>query len=384
MLNNRKPGFTLIELLVVIAIIALLATFAVVSLNSARSRARDSKRLSDIKQMHTALELYFNVYNRYPIATTAATAYSVLSGNGSSGLGDFLSPIPQNPTPLNNDECNQFFIESMGGIPPEYIYGSQPDGSEYFFFYCLENERDDFNTIGGMPAGSYFAGSGGMSLSSCPFVYSWNGKEYVFDTEALTKRGLKEWKGPEISKLSSLVGQNGEYKIKIAEKVPETSYFDKISLIRVEHRPGSEVYFDQNNDFQVLNNKLLPYYAIDDTGKNVLEILSEKGQMWNSEYNGWEGVNLDDKEGDRIADSNEFEDLYRTLELRFQKPEEAKIVKLQIGHQVQKPAALMATNFKSSAIEHDKKNQWAKDGTIVNWFASQVSTKLQVWKGGNG
>ncbi len=53
----NKKGFTLIELLVVIAIIGLLSTMAVISLNSARLKARDAKRLSDVKQMSTLLSL---------------------------------------------------------------------------------------------------------------------------------------------------------------------------------------------------------------------------------------------------------------------------------------------------------------------------------------
>lgn len=53
---NKQKGFTLIELLVVIAIIGLLSTLAVISLNSARAKARDAQRLSDTKQMSTILE----------------------------------------------------------------------------------------------------------------------------------------------------------------------------------------------------------------------------------------------------------------------------------------------------------------------------------------
>jgi prepilin-type N-terminal cleavage/methylation domain-containing protein len=53
----NKKGFTLIELLVVIAIIGLLSTMAVVSLNSARMKSRDARRLSDVKQLATMMSL---------------------------------------------------------------------------------------------------------------------------------------------------------------------------------------------------------------------------------------------------------------------------------------------------------------------------------------
>ena len=67
-INNR--GFTLIELLVVIAVIGILAAVVLASLNNARSKARDTRRLADMKQVQTALELYRNDNNDYPIGTT--------------------------------------------------------------------------------------------------------------------------------------------------------------------------------------------------------------------------------------------------------------------------------------------------------------------------
>jgi len=68
-----KKGFTLVELLVVIAIIALLSTLSVVALNSARAKARDARRLSDIKQIRTALEMYFDSNMAYPDPTASTT-----------------------------------------------------------------------------------------------------------------------------------------------------------------------------------------------------------------------------------------------------------------------------------------------------------------------
>ena len=58
--RNRMSGFTLIELLVVIAIIGVLASIVLASLNSARKKSRDARRITDIKQIQLALELYFD------------------------------------------------------------------------------------------------------------------------------------------------------------------------------------------------------------------------------------------------------------------------------------------------------------------------------------
>jgi prepilin-type N-terminal cleavage/methylation domain-containing protein len=58
--RSLRPGFTLIELLVVIAIIGILASIVLASLNTARKKSRDARRVADIKQIQLALELYFD------------------------------------------------------------------------------------------------------------------------------------------------------------------------------------------------------------------------------------------------------------------------------------------------------------------------------------
>lgn len=65
--KKDKLGFTLIELLVVIAMIMLLSTIIFVYLNSARIKARDARRRSDIRQMGTAMNMYYDSYGTYQI-----------------------------------------------------------------------------------------------------------------------------------------------------------------------------------------------------------------------------------------------------------------------------------------------------------------------------
>ena len=106
MIYSKNKGFTLIELLVVIAIIGLLSTLAVVALNNARLKSRDAKRISDIKQIQTALELYFADQNAYPGGTASAlgtagftTLSSVAGFSGTPSGATYMAQVPANPTP---------------------------------------------------------------------------------------------------------------------------------------------------------------------------------------------------------------------------------------------------------------------------------------------
>jgi len=82
----KQKGFTLIELLVVIAIIGILSAVVLVSLSSARQKSRDARRLSDIRQIQTALELYFNDVGSYPNDSAAPGVGNALVIAG-QGLG---------------------------------------------------------------------------------------------------------------------------------------------------------------------------------------------------------------------------------------------------------------------------------------------------------
>jgi len=67
---SHSKGFTLIELLVVVAIIGLLASVILASLNTARGKARDAQRESNLQNIQIALEMYYDKYGTYLVAGT--------------------------------------------------------------------------------------------------------------------------------------------------------------------------------------------------------------------------------------------------------------------------------------------------------------------------
>ena len=115
----NKKGFTLIELLVVIAIIGLLATLSVIALNNARAKSRDAKRVADVRQIQTALELYFNDNLGYPGSLVAGSSIG-------SGTTTYMQIVPAPPTPP---------VFSAG--QQQYTYTSS-DSNTYTLQYCLE------------------------------------------------------------------------------------------------------------------------------------------------------------------------------------------------------------------------------------------------------
>lgn len=94
--RETTRGFTLVELLVVISIISLLSSVVFASVNSARARARDAKRIADLRQMATALELYFDANGAYPPDVVSCDTSAGQSGDAppSCSPGTDTTPGP--------------------------------------------------------------------------------------------------------------------------------------------------------------------------------------------------------------------------------------------------------------------------------------------------
>ncbi len=91
-MSTRSRGFTLIELLVVIAIIGILSSVVLASLNTARGKARDAKRLSDMHQIQIALELYYTKNGNYPASNNSGCGGWESTGSDATN-NDFISAL---------------------------------------------------------------------------------------------------------------------------------------------------------------------------------------------------------------------------------------------------------------------------------------------------
>ena len=144
-MNIKSKGFTLIELLVVVAIIGILATVVLSSLSSARERARDAKRLADVKTIQNALEMYHLDNGRYPTPSWAGS-----HTDSWADLEDILgTTLPVDPLNISNSTSE--FAARDG----EYVYSYHGSGSStwcsgniYMLVFNLEGKNGNGDNDG--------------------------------------------------------------------------------------------------------------------------------------------------------------------------------------------------------------------------------------------
>ncbi len=164
--KKLKSGFTLIELLVVIAIIGILSSVVLASLNSARMKARDTKRIADFRQIQTALELFYDQYGKYPITAGAPTwdgHWQFFSTCLETGVGcGFATPGFQSPiSKVSQDPLDD--PATLSDSDPTYYYAwpaGCSNGQSYRLAVYLETNNPALqNSL----KGSFYNNNGGCN-----------------------------------------------------------------------------------------------------------------------------------------------------------------------------------------------------------------------------
>lgn len=166
----KNKGFTLIELLVVIAIIGLLSTVIMTSLNQARSKGRDGRRLQDIRAIQQALEMYYDDKGYYPYsgwadADSTSSTYRNRWNTLANNLKPYLKVLPQDP--FNRSTSSVTGDYSYSYYSAGYRSSGQTNQQWYMIVFRLENSNKNIEDVDGVTAcnGRYFhygSGSNGI------------------------------------------------------------------------------------------------------------------------------------------------------------------------------------------------------------------------------
>lgn len=126
--------------------------------------------------------------------------------------------------------------------------------------------------------------------SSCPFLYVWNGKQFVFFTDIMGAAPLGEL-APDGTYLrpnpqeyvrlgSNLKPLNGNYVFQLTDEMREVDYFDQLRLLAVDHPANENVYSNEIYSptpvapaLYLVRNKRFPVSAVNDHGRNVLPLI---------------------------------------------------------------------------------------------------------------
>lgn len=109
--RSSAAGFTLVELLVAISIIGILASLLIANMVGLRERGSDAKLKNDLRQLKTALRLYYNDNQSYP--STAAFNSLVSSGSFEDGGTVYMKTLPDDvsyESPVSGGTSDTFLI----------------------------------------------------------------------------------------------------------------------------------------------------------------------------------------------------------------------------------------------------------------------------------
>lgn len=138
--------------------------------------------------------------------------------------------------------------------------------------------------------------SSSSSGSSCPYVYSFDGDQFIMDAEPLSGAITKGLERDDLCRLENLRAVNGEYALLVRNELKETQYIDRVQLRVVDHPAGSTVCTDINGGLHAVTHPVQPAVARDDAGVDLRALLASSDHIpWQSSMptdESWRDVSL--------------------------------------------------------------------------------------------
>ncbi|MGB4837532.1 MAG: hypothetical protein WBP08_00935, partial [Saprospiraceae bacterium] len=116
---------------------------------------------------------------------------------------------------------------------------------------------------------------------SCPYIYSYDGKNYHLDSETFGGSIFKAAQRTDIDNLDYLKEHKGYYQLRLTNELDETQYVDEFKLLIADHPKGKQVIPSFDGKLHVLNTLKSPERATDKDGNNVLHLIKSKDEkVW--------------------------------------------------------------------------------------------------------
>lgn len=129
----RQSGFTLIESTLVLLIMAILGTivYTLINFNGIAKKTRDAQKAIDLKNIQTALELYYKDYQVYPLMSSWLNLAEPNNSLAKALVPSYLNYLPYvGPRDLTKP-CENLKV-------PGYFYSTNNSGQSYVLTATLE------------------------------------------------------------------------------------------------------------------------------------------------------------------------------------------------------------------------------------------------------
>jgi hypothetical protein len=205
--------------------------------------------------------------------------------------------------------------------------------------YGLLNSHAEFNMY--RPSGS-----------SCPYVSSYDGKEFRLEAEAFGTSISKAFEAKTYSILPSLTSVDGLLKVRISNERPETHLINSVNLFAADTHEASSAVLDTENLLWPMMHAVTPTAALDRSGKDVLtDVVNKDRRYWKSD----------------LAHVTPFSGFRDQLEVDFELPANASEATL----------AIHAINTELISEVYQSVGALLGDATLEFYYALEHDTQLQ-------